>query len=81
MPDAGSPMADSPGTQEWLRPYQRLDGKQREAFAKRITELYREGASIRDIVKETGRSYGAIHGLLVEEQVTMRSRGGARVKH
>jgi transposase len=74
-------MADSPGTQEWLRPYQRLDGKQREAFAKRIAALYREGASIRDIAKETGRSYGAIHGLLVEEQVTMRSRGGARLKH
>ncbi|BBX61067.1 transcriptional regulator [Mycobacterium saskatchewanense] len=41
-----------------------------------LRNAYEGGASIRTLAATTGRSYGAIHSMLVESGTTMRSRGG-----
>jgi hypothetical protein len=41
-----------------------------------LRTAYEGGASIRTLVADTGRSYGAIHSMLRESGATMRSRGG-----
>ncbi|MEZ5186377.1 MAG: helix-turn-helix domain-containing protein [Candidatus Nanopelagicales bacterium] len=38
---------------------------------------YGQGASIRSLAAETGRSYGFIHRLLTESETTLRGRGAA----
>ena len=55
----------------------RLTGNEREQMAKTVTSLYGEGKSIRDISAETGRSYGFVHRVLSESELTLRGRGGA----
>lgn len=55
----------------------RLTGDDREKMAKTVTSLYGEGKSIRDISAETGRSYGFVHRVLSESELTLRGRGGA----
>lgn len=37
---------------------------------------YEEGASIRTLAEQSGRSYGYVHRALVESGVTLRGRGG-----
>lgn len=54
----------------------RLVGAEREKFQKKIVGMYNKKTPIRAIAEQTGRSYGAIHRLLGEAGVTMRSRGG-----
>jgi hypothetical protein len=57
--------------------HQRLTPEERQDFADRVIKAYREGASIRALMRESGRSYGAIHRILAETPgVRMRSRGG-----
>ena len=41
-----------------------------------LKKRYGQGASIRELAAETGRSYGFIHRVLVESDVTLRGRGG-----
>jgi hypothetical protein len=41
-----------------------------------LRSAYEGGASIRNLVASTGRSYGSIHSMLRESGTTMRSRGG-----
>jgi hypothetical protein len=41
-----------------------------------LRSAYEGGASIRNLVTSTGRSYGSIHSMLRESGTTMRSRGG-----
>ena len=55
----------------------RLTGDERDRMAKTVTSLYGEGKSIRDISAETGRSYGFVHRVLSESELTLRGRGGA----
>jgi hypothetical protein len=55
----------------------RLSGAARESLASELSEKYANGASIRDLAAETGRSYGFIHRLLVESEVPLRGRGGS----
>lgn len=55
----------------------RVSGSARDALANEVSAKYLEGASIRDLAAETGRSYGFVHRLLVESGVTLRGRGGA----
>lgn len=55
----------------------RLTGDDREKMAKTVTSLYGKGKSIRDISAETGRSYGFVHRVLSESDLTLRGRGGA----
>jgi hypothetical protein len=41
-----------------------------------LRNAYEHGASIRNLVASTGKSYGSIHSMLRESGTTMRSRGG-----
>lgn len=42
----------------------------------KFPRAYDGGASIRDIAKITGRSYGYVHRMLAQSGVTLRGRGG-----
>jgi hypothetical protein len=54
----------------------RITGSARESLTSEVRKQYESGASIRQLAQETGRSYGFIHRLLVESDVTLRGRGG-----
>lgn len=54
----------------------RITGSARESLTEELKKQYEGGASIRQLAQETGRSYGFIHRLLVEADVTLRGRGG-----
>lgn len=55
----------------------RITGDGRRDLATSLAERYQRGESIRSMAEDIGRSYGFVHGVLVEQGVTMRSRGGA----
>ncbi|MEU1204108.1 helix-turn-helix domain-containing protein [Nocardia sp. NPDC056611] len=55
----------------------RVTGKSRDRLQSQLKKQYEAGASIRSLARETGRSYGFIHNVLVESHVQLRSRGGA----
>ncbi|MBV9321332.1 MAG: transcriptional regulator [Mycobacterium sp.] len=48
----------------------------RDELIHELRSAYEGGASIRNLVASTGKSYGSIHSLLRESGTTMRSRGG-----
>jgi autotransporter adhesin len=50
--------------------------KPRDQLLVELRNAYEGGASIRNLVASTGRSYGAIHAMLRESGVAMRGRGG-----
>jgi predicted transcriptional regulator len=54
----------------------RLTGDDRARMAQRVTTQYSEGRSIREIAQDTGRSYGFVHRVLSESEVSLRGRGG-----
>lgn len=55
----------------------RLTGDERAAMARVLADRYREGASIRSLAADFGRSYGLVQRLLSEAGVRTRPRGGA----
>lgn len=55
----------------------RITGPDRVRLAAEVCQKYRNGESIRTLAAETGRSYGFVHGLLVDSSVPLRGRGGA----
>src|SRR3954452_1532753 len=55
----------------------RITGADRAKLAGELTKKYSNGASIRALAEETGRSYGFVHRILTENDVSLRSRGGA----
>ncbi|NLE70751.1 MAG: transcriptional regulator [Actinomycetales bacterium] len=55
----------------------RITGEGRKDLAAALVERYERGESIRSMAQDIGRSYGFVHGVLVESGVKMRSRGGA----
>jgi lambda repressor-like predicted transcriptional regulator len=55
-------------------------GARRATFAQAVVEGYRNGATIRQLARQTGRSYGFIHRVLTENGVQFRQRGGTRGK-
>ncbi len=55
----------------------RITGEGRQELAAGLVERYRNGETVREIAEDIGRSYGFVHGVLVESGVTMRGRGGA----
>lgn len=59
--------------------YEHLSGSAREAARNVAVTRYSEGATVRDIAAEIGRSYGFVHRLLIEAGTPLRSRG-ARTK-
>lgn len=58
----------------------RYTGEDREKLGATLRKRYEDGATIRILHEETGRSFGAIQRILVEAGTTMRPRGGARTK-
>lgn len=55
----------------------RITGPERDKIATWLRNRYAQGASIRDLMAETGRSYGWTHRLLRESGTPLRGRGGA----
>ncbi|MET7931331.1 helix-turn-helix domain-containing protein [Streptomyces sp. NPDC005349] len=55
----------------------RITGAAREKIAAQIKTAYENGASIRAIAQDKERSYGFVHRILTEADVTLRGRGGA----
>ena len=55
----------------------RITGDDRSTLAQNLKSRYDGGASIRALAAETGRSYGFVHRILSESEVSLRSRGGA----
>ncbi|PPK96170.1 hypothetical protein CLV92_105272 [Kineococcus xinjiangensis] len=62
---------------ETVKKGSRLTGAERETLAAELSKGYAEGKSIRALAEETGRSYGFVHRILSESDVSLRSRGGA----
>jgi hypothetical protein len=56
----------------------RITGPERDTIATRLRDAYAQGASIRELTEQTGRSYGWTHRLLRESGAQLRGRGGAR---
>jgi hypothetical protein len=54
----------------------RVVGERRATLAAEVAKRYEQGESVRSIAADIGRSYGFVHGLLAQEDVTMRRRGG-----
>lgn len=54
----------------------RITGDDRAAMAEEIEQRYLGGETVRTIAADLGRSYGFIHGLLKEQGVNFRARGG-----
>ena len=59
-----------------MRSPARKSKKTRDQLLHELRNAYEGGASIRNLVATTGKSYGSIHSLLRESGTTMRSRGG-----
>ncbi len=55
----------------------RIVGADRVELASAVRRQYELGSSIRDLAERNGRSYGFIHRLLSENEVSLRGRGGA----
>ena len=56
----------------------RIVGAERATWTEDYLRRYGAGQSIREIARDTGRSYGFVHRLLTEGGATLRGRGGAR---
>lgn len=59
-------------------PGKRLSGTAREDMREDMRADYEDGASVRDLAREYGCSYGRTHKLLREAGTTMRDRGGVQ---
>lgn len=55
----------------------RIVGTARSELATRVQRRYEAGESIRSLADDLGRSYGFVQGLLKENGVELRTRGGA----
>ena len=60
-----------------LRKGARITGPDRSKLAVEVKRQYEKGQSIRELADSHGRSYGFIHRLLSESEVSLRGRGGA----
>lgn len=65
------------GQVERLTKGRQIVGPEREKIATRLRDAYTQGASIRGLMEQTGRSYGWTHRLLRESGAQLRGRGGA----
>lgn len=54
----------------------RVIGAERSKLASELKKQYDKGKSIRDLADVHGRSYGFVHRLLSESEVSLRGRGG-----
>ena len=56
-----------------LKKGRRIVGAERETLTDEVRRRYSNGASIRELATDTGRSYGFIHRLLVESGTELRA--------
>ncbi|MGV1004711.1 MAG: helix-turn-helix domain-containing protein [Candidatus Nanopelagicales bacterium] len=54
----------------------RVTGDARDTLINDLKSKYEQGASIRALSADSGRSYGFVHRLLTEAGVELRGRGG-----
>lgn len=54
----------------------RVTGDVRTDLGEKIATRYTNGETVREIAADLGRSYGFVHGILREQGVALRSRGG-----
>lgn len=59
----------------FLEPHDRLDDNTADALAGQLRKQYEAGASVRQLVDETGYSIARVRGLLKKAGTTMRGRG------
>lgn len=64
---------------EEIGKHTRVIGERRDEVRAELVARYQEGASIRSLAAEFGRSYGFVHRMLREAPITLRPRGGSRV--
>ena len=55
----------------------RITGSARTKLATDLKKAYDKGQSIRELAAQHGRSYGFVHRVRAEADVTLRGRGGA----
>jgi hypothetical protein len=55
----------------------RITGAERTKLATDLKKAYDKGKSIRELADAHGRSYGFVHRVLSENEVSLRGRGGA----
>ncbi len=60
-----------------LKKGRRITGPERDSISEDLRKQYEAGASIRALAEQTGRSYGFVHGVLVDAGAAMRGRGGS----
>lgn len=58
----------------------RITGELREKIGAELRKKYEKGASIRQLVDKTGRSYGFVRRILLDSGATLRRRGGGARK-
>lgn len=59
-----------------LEKHARVVGAQRATLAADLKRKYEDGASIRALAADMGRSYGFVYSILAQADVRMRPRGG-----
>lgn len=62
---------------EPLKKSTHLRGEDRRRYGQWLRARYEEGAGIAQLAAHTGRSYGAVHALLLESGTTLRPPGGS----
>lgn len=55
----------------------RITGSERAKLTSELKKAYDKGKSIRELAETHGRSYGFVHRILSEGDVSLRGRGGA----
>ncbi|MGH3904229.1 MAG: helix-turn-helix domain-containing protein [Pseudonocardiaceae bacterium] len=55
---------------------EQITRRERDRIAARLRERYMQGATIRELMAQTGRSYGWVRTTLLEAGVVLRRRGG-----
>lgn len=55
-------------------------GRDRAALACYLVERYAAGESLMRLSEDTGRSFGHVRKLLIDSGVTLRPRGGSRLR-
>ena len=58
-----------------IEAHRRIVGAERATLTKDCLRRYGDGDSIRTIARDTGRSYGFVHQILVEGGAVLRARG------
>jgi hypothetical protein len=54
----------------------RITGTARDELTVELVRKYDDGASIRELAEDSGRSYGFVHRVLADADITLRGRGG-----